>query len=308
MTKIFEGEINSVEETIAILERLKSDAVFTESLYQTGVPQQFPFGIWFRGHSSTDYKLKPSAFREKEGGGYYDETNMYILSTLRLPNHQKVYESVFDWLCFMQHYDVPTRILDWSESVLVALYFAVKDHDKVTGDAELIVLNARTLNHEIRKQYYICTPESTDLVIRAEMAKHREKTKLKNAANKSKAFLEEGIECKKIDARHAKPVAVFPNRWNERMVFQSSVFTVHGGKIYHINELTKPEERLPSPVDLATINDARIRQSKSHILKYFKIPELMKPTIKKTLFQLGIHEGSLFPEMDHQGIYLKNLW
>jgi len=307
MSKIVDEVITSVKDTIDVLEQIKADNLFTESLYEYGVPQKFPFGIWFRGHSSTNYDLNPSIFRKKNDGGYHDETNIFILSKLRLPHQQKVYESIFDWLCFMQHYEVPTRILDWSESILVALYFAVKDHEK-SGDAELVVLNARSLNYDTRKRNFICNPDSPDLIIRAEMVQNRVESKVANAINMHKSIKIAGSNYEAMKSNLAKPVAVFPNRWNDRMVSQSSVFTVHGGKIYHQDEAVKIEERLPLPITLETINDERKRDLKSPILKYYIIPEAKKEPIKKTLFELGIHEATLFPEMDHQALYLTELW
>lgn len=45
----------------------------------------------------------------------------------------------------MQHYGVPTRLLDWSENPLVALYFAVENKDKET-DAAIWMLRPNKLN------------------------------------------------------------------------------------------------------------------------------------------------------------------
>ena len=52
----------------------------------------------------------------------------------------------FDWLFVMQHYGVPTRLLDWTESPLVGLYFAVTEHPN--ADGTLWVLKPIELNKQ----------------------------------------------------------------------------------------------------------------------------------------------------------------
>jgi hypothetical protein len=313
MNKIYEQhEIKSVQDAIEILDLIEKDKDFTSSL-KKDIITKFPFAIWFRGHSNAEgYKLDPSIFRDfnnQSNNRYQDETNIYIHSTLRLPNHQKTYSSSFDWLCLMQHYDTPTRILDWSESVLVALYFAVKNSHKNSGNAEIVVLNARTLNKEVRDKYSICRPDSFDVIIRARMAQERLKVRVLSATDVTTTIQAQNIQdSATIDSVLAKPVAVFPNRWNERMVFQSSVFTIHGGKKYSYEDTTKIEERLPEATTLEDINRDRIERGEEPILKYYKIPHQDKAIIEETLFRLGIHEGSLFPEMDHQSAYLRKQW
>jgi hypothetical protein len=49
------------------------------------------------------------------------------LSSSQLPKGRDS-EHLLEWWAIMQHYRVPTRLLDWSLSPLVAAYFAVSDH------------------------------------------------------------------------------------------------------------------------------------------------------------------------------------
>src|SRR5690606_36926394 len=54
----------------------------------------------------------------------------------------------WEWLFLMQHYGVPTRLLDWTDSPLVALFFAVYNVDRDDRDASLWVLLPAALNRQ----------------------------------------------------------------------------------------------------------------------------------------------------------------
>lgn len=158
-------EIRTLSDAVKKLDWLKNE-FFDETEW---TPHKFPFGLWFRGHSRRGQELEPRAFRrclppphDKEVG-CWDETNVYEHLKLLSPSHEATYHSPFDWLCFMQHYSVPTRLLDWSESILSALYFAVKDDPLIDG--ELIVLNAKHLNGRSKRRPTIATADNGHVIV-----------------------------------------------------------------------------------------------------------------------------------------------
>ena len=107
------------------------------------------FGLWFRGHARTTYQLVPSLLRESIGQRkrYIDEVSLTRHFKAMNPEAVASDASDFDWLVTMQHYLAPTRLLDWTENLLVSLYFAVRDSSlDGVDDAAIWILNARRLN------------------------------------------------------------------------------------------------------------------------------------------------------------------
>ena len=87
--------------------------------------------LWYRGHADKSWVLLPGYQRLKKPPPESVLMNRFKQNANLLLGHQP--KSNFDWLFIMQHYGVPTRLLDWTESPLVALYFAVNSHDKKNG-------------------------------------------------------------------------------------------------------------------------------------------------------------------------------
>jgi hypothetical protein len=139
--------INTVSEAIDSLsdDKLMEDLRPDQSA-KRGDPD---FGLWFRGHAKTDYQLVPSLLRESIGQQkrYIDEVSLTRHFRAMNPEAVASDASDFEWLVTMQHYLAPTRLLDWTENLLVSLYFAVRDSslDDV-DDAAIWILNARRLN------------------------------------------------------------------------------------------------------------------------------------------------------------------
>lgn len=92
------------------------------------VTRNFGLGIttllpWYRRHNKESYRLKPSFYRceidqDKERELIRD------FKICALDNPPPMTRSPTDWLFIAQHYDIPTRLLDWSEKPLVSLFFS----------------------------------------------------------------------------------------------------------------------------------------------------------------------------------------
>jgi hypothetical protein len=114
--------------------------------------------IWFRGHSKKDYKLVPSLFRGKKTPIEFNLIEKFKQNATLLLNN--VEHKDIDWLFIMQHNGVPTRLLDWTESPLVALYFACSTEKKNAGILNMLMPIELNKVAAIKQNYIISINDS----------------------------------------------------------------------------------------------------------------------------------------------------
>jgi hypothetical protein len=103
-------------------------------------------GAWYRGVKKSGYKLVPSYLRYPLLSG--KEHNLMARFTRQGVRYLDTSER-WERLAFMQHYGVPTKLMDWTTNVTAALYFALAFNVKSAEELEgphIWVLNPFCLN------------------------------------------------------------------------------------------------------------------------------------------------------------------
>ena len=111
---------------------------FLEHVSQAREELGSPDLIWYRGVSRADYKLVPSLLRVPNGLSKEQVLfNEYQRSAARfIATRSNDWESLFD----MQHYGIPTRLLDWSDVLGIAIAFALYDQNDDAQDSSIYLL------------------------------------------------------------------------------------------------------------------------------------------------------------------------
>jgi hypothetical protein len=163
--------------------------------------------FWFRGHSEPQWGLTPGALRptllasrRRALDLMSDFKRIAEAKLSRLPEP----DDEFKWAQIAQHYGLPTRLLDWTESAITALYSASLGPKT---DGLVFVMNPIELNRlSDPSRPRILDPQSD----RALILRY-----LKRGPSEGKTT-------------RSYPVAVNPVWSSERLIVQKGTFTLHG--------------------------------------------------------------------------------
>ena len=251
---------------------------------------------FYRGHSNYSYQLTPSIFRDS--GWISNEDVLFQELILKCPNDFPSEECTFQKLVKMQHYSLPTRLLDFTANPLAALYFACSAGADSRESGEVVFFRLPKKN----VKYY----DSDTVSVIANISRRPKPFKLPrstldidefNAESEIQYLMHEIKKEKpyfepKIKREHLESViCVKPRLDNPRIIHQDGAFLLFGmskEKQYCANF---PNELLFRP------NEQRL---------FVIAPE--KRRILKQLESLGITQATLFPEVDHVSHHIKSAY
>lgn len=102
----------------------------------------------FRGLSDARYPLQTALIRQ---GGNYAMLEPHLLRNFRKYAHRNIVErdTTWHWLSLAQHHGLPTRLLDWTVSPLVAVHFATVNTNHFDRDGVIWMVNSRKVHEHL---------------------------------------------------------------------------------------------------------------------------------------------------------------
>ena len=224
--------------------------------------QRFRSPYAFRGLSSAEHSLTSTLLRLAR-----DHADIHRLELSLVRNFRKyaraeaaVADSIWDWLALAQHRGLPTRLLDWTYSPLVALHFATEDPAQFDQDGVVWCVDFVAANRRLPQRLRRMLREEGSDTFTVEML---------SAFETLRAF----------DALSKDPFVVFlePPAVDRRILNQLALFSL----------ISDPS---------ATLDD----WVKAHpdLCRKVVIPAAAKWEIRDKLDQANVNERVLFPGLD----------
>jgi hypothetical protein len=207
--------------------------------------------LWYRGQANSEWHLIPSIQRNNNSNYEQVLCHSFYHGAKQIMEHSISKSSYYRWLSLMQHYGLPTRMLDWTYSPMVSLFFAVNDNHFFDKDASIFVLIPELLNKKQGFDPYIYPIDSYS-------AKQLIKPafKKRNAANKI--------------------IACFSTSNDLRLYAQRAAFTIHDSNqcfdelcdedfLFKINIHNSKKSYFKEVLNLLDFNESILFPDLSHI-------------------------------------------
>ena len=245
------------------------------------------YEFFYRGHSNkSKYKLEPSLFRKDPKGNYHYKDNEHILYRELLVSNSADFEQdnyTLDRLVRMQHYSLPTRLLDITSNPLIALYFACKSSLDDEGEVITFTINRPDIKY-FDSDVASCIanlarlPKSEKEKISFDDARFNEQAPVKRLLHfirEEKPFFEPNINPEDL----RRIICVKGKKSNVRISSQSGAFLLFG-------------------------LDSVFNEEGTDEIKVSRITITNKKSILRELDLLNINESTVFPFIENSAKYV----
>jgi FRG domain len=224
--------------------------------------QRFRSPFAFRGDARTDRTLASSLVRLAAPGADIGRLELALLRNFRKYAHGEATgaDSIWDWLALGQHRGLPTRLLDWTYSPLVALHFVTENTADYDRDGMVWCVNFVEANKRLpRRLKRILEQEGSDTFTVEMLAGFG--------------------SLRQFDALSREPFVVFlePPAVDRRILNQLALFSLMSSPSATLNEWLADHPRL---------------------WRQIVVPARLKWEIRDKLDQANVNERVLFPGLD----------
>ncbi|HBL27340.1 MAG TPA: hypothetical protein DD490_10950 [Acidobacteria bacterium] len=276
---------------------------------EDGYPSDEKISWVFRGLKSSSYGLQPTIERQARFTGWdWSALEKHVSNEFKARARMHLSASLIpadelSWLALMQHHAIPTRLLDFTYSPFVALYFAVRagyegparTHVRLWAvDAEAVKDKCsawcaqRTAMKEEASRLLPASPDPDDFQTQRDAV-------VAEAKNWGEIIEKALVGTGKFRGELNRQGCVFaalPAAANPRLVSQQGVF------LFNCAEDLDFQASLTKMMKGREARPGSLRPAVPAWCKTFDISVELIPEIEKRLFQMNIHEQSLFPDLE----------
>ena len=252
ITTTYINDFSGLAELLFKQERNKDNGRYRSSFFYRGMPNE-------------SFDLKTSL--ERNCGDKAKELEMHLLEnfikyvSIEDPT---INESIWNAMIVGQHHGLPTRLLDWTHSPLVALHFAMTEgklSDLSSHDCVVWKIDAREINEKLPPKYKTALEQKKTFIFSLKL--------LSGITN--------SLEEYDNDMKDQALITIEPPSIDQRIVNQYSFFTLHPTGISDFVEF---------------LND-----NTQHTEKYV-IDRKMRWDLRDVLDQLNMNERTIYPGID----------
>lgn len=247
----------------------------------------------FRGQANANWLLSPSLYRQN----LFEAENLLLTEIKHIcPN--EFGDNRFDSLVKMQHFGMPTRLLDVTTNPLVSLYFVCESSEQSNEDGIVYIFPNMPVSWSNDLLVDLVMDFVYDYFPRKMWLDQMLDQSRKKYGNGSYRLMPDTIDSL-LHYLTIPAFAVMPAKTNERIEAQDGAFFVFGMHFSNREVSTNPGTigRVYYNFEPIEIDNVQQIWKKTETLR---IPAAAKKGILNQLDILGINERKLFPDLSHQ--------